>query len=195
MTVLTPPRHPIIDRALRLARVWCAGQVVDDGPALAHAAGVAVTLGEHVPAVSPQLVAATLLHDAPDFAPQGVDLDEVLEFGLGPEVRRVVRALEAEHAALDSPDPPITVDDRPVLLASTADQIVAFTSLAKRAHRSDDVDGFFIARPMLLCLLPHFRARLHAATGRVPATMAVHLDMALTRLDALTATARAAIRA
>ena len=78
MTVLTPPRHPLIDNALADARRWCAGQVIDDRPALAHAARVAVTLGEHVTDPAPELIAAALLHDSPEFAPAGIDLDAVL---------------------------------------------------------------------------------------------------------------------
>jgi hypothetical protein len=192
MTILAAPRHLIVDRALRLAKVWCAGQVIDDRPALAHAARVAVTLGRHVPDVEPDLVAAVLLHDAPYFAPDCVDLDGVLEIGFSPQVRRIVRALEADHAALDHPNPPVHVDDRPVLLAATADQIVALTSLAWRARRSGDVDAFFTARPMLLQLLPHFHACQEAGVGLVPKTMSDELGAALDLMDRITAPARAA---
>jgi (p)ppGpp synthase/HD superfamily hydrolase len=97
VTVLTPPRHPLIDRALADARRWCAGQVIDDRPALTHAARVAVTLGEHVAHPAPELIAAALLHDSPEFAPAGIDLDAALGHRYGREVVRIVRALEAEH--------------------------------------------------------------------------------------------------
>jgi hypothetical protein len=62
---LASPRHPLIDNALADARRWCAGQVIDDQPALAHAARVAMTLGDHVADPAPDLIAAALLHDSP----------------------------------------------------------------------------------------------------------------------------------
>jgi hypothetical protein len=193
MTVLTPPRHQMIDRAMADARAWCAGRIIDDRPALAHAVRVAVTLGRHVPDVVPELVAAALLHDSPEFAPAGIDLDAVLTARYGPEVTRVVRALEVEHAALDSPDPPITVDDHPVLLISTADKIVALKSLLRRAALSGDVDAFFGARAGLLRLLPYFRRCHHAGAEHVPRTMTDQFGIVLSRLDQATAPARLAL--
>lgn len=102
MSVLTKPRHPTVDTALALARTWCAGHVIDDAPALGHAIRVALTLDRHVPDAHPELVAAVLLHDSPEFAPAGLTLDELLTARLGPAVTRVVRALEAEHIGLDT---------------------------------------------------------------------------------------------
>ncbi|WP_410570419.1 hypothetical protein [Amycolatopsis sp. cmx-4-61] len=171
MTVLTPPRPPIVDLALADARRWCAGQVIDDRPALAHAARVAVILGEHVAAPAPELIVAVLLHDSPEFAPRDLDLDSVLVGRYGSEVTRIVRALETEHQALDTDHPVISVDDLPVLLASTADKIVALTSLTRRAEKSGDSSAFFAARPALVSLLAHFAAFADAGAGRVPASM------------------------
>ncbi len=187
MTVLSPPRPAIIDRALCDARAWCAGHTIDDRPALVHAVRVAVTIGEHVPAPPPEVVVAALLHDAPELAPATLDVYQVLATGYGPEVPRIIAALQAEHRALDEPDPPIRVDDQPVLLASTADKIVALTSLLRRARAADDVAGFFARRPVLCGLLPHFRAFQQAAHPRVPASMSAHLDTVLTRLEQATA--------
>ena len=187
MTVLTPPRHPLVDRALRNAPSWCAGQVIDDRPALAHAARVAVTLGEHLAEPAPELIAAALLHDAPEFAPADVDLDAVLSDRYGAEVLRIVRALEAEHHALDTNNPIVAIDDLPVLLASTADKIVALGSLSRRAKHSGEPVGFFARRAALLRLLPHFRAFIDAGAGRVPASMTKSLGRAL---DVVIATAR-----
>jgi hypothetical protein len=65
VTVLTPPRHPLVNRALADARTWCAGKIIDERPALAHAARVAVTLGEHLDAPAPSLIAACLRAAAP----------------------------------------------------------------------------------------------------------------------------------
>ncbi|MEW2385582.1 metal-dependent phosphohydrolase [Micromonospora sp. NPDC047707] len=187
MTVLSPPRPAVIDRALRDARTWCAGHTIDDRPALVHAVRVAVTIGEHVPAPPPEVIAAALLHDAPDLAPAALDVYQVLTTGYGPEVPRIIAALQAEHRALDEPDPPIRVDDQPVLLASTADKIVALTSLLRRARATGDVTGFFAQRPVLCGLLPHFRAFQQAAHPRVPASMSAHLDAVLARLEQVAA--------
>jgi (p)ppGpp synthase/HD superfamily hydrolase len=183
MTALSPPRPVIVDRALRDARRWCTGQVIDDRPALVHAVRVAVTIGKHVPDAAPELVAAALLHDVPDFAPATLDIYQVLTATYGPEVPRIIAALQTEHRALDESDPPIRVDDRPVLFASTADKIVALTSLLRRARATGDVTEFFARRPVLCGLLPHFRAFQQAAHSRVPASMSEHLDAVLARLE------------
>lgn len=182
MTVLSPPRPPLIDTALRDARRWCHGQVIDGRPALHHAVRVALAVGRHVADPGQELIAAVVLHDAPDLAPRTLDLDSWLHRNYGPVVLRVVRTLEAEHRALDTADPIIAVDDLPVLLASTADKIVALGSLTRRAHDSGDPRAFFAARPTLLALFPHFLAFASAASGRVPASMSDHLDQVLTTL-------------
>ena len=77
-----------------------------------------------------------------------------------------------------------------MLLASTADRIVAFTSLLRRATRSGDTAAFFTARPALVGLLPHFRASHTAARGLVPVTMTAALAVLLDRLDHAAAEAR-----
>ncbi|MEV0428239.1 HD domain-containing protein [Micromonospora sp. NPDC050495] len=183
MTVLSPPRAAAVDRALRDAQRWCSGQAIDGRPALAHAVRVAVTIGDHVPNPDPDLIAAALLHDIPDFAPRTPDIYQVLAAAYGPQVSRIIAALQDEHQALDTSDPPIPVDDLPVLLASTADKIVALTSLLRRAHASGDVAAFLRTRPALLTLLPHFRAFHQAAHPRVPAGMSARLDTALALLE------------
>ncbi|MDG4795103.1 metal-dependent phosphohydrolase [Micromonospora sp. WMMD1082] len=182
VTVLATPRHPHITQALTDARTWCHGHLIDDRPALVHAVRVAVTLARHLPDPPPTLIAAALLHDAPDVAPDDIDLPDLLTRRYHPELTRIVYALHAEHTALDTPHPPIDTSDRPVLLISTADKIVAFTSLVRRAHTSGDPEAFFAARPALRRLLPHFHTACQAATAHVPATMATHLHHALTAL-------------
>lgn len=181
-TVLSAPRHPLVEHALHQARQWCAGQIIDERPALAHATQVAVTLGEHIADPAPELVAVCLLHDAPEFAPADIDLDVVFGQWYGLKVVRIVRALEAEHAALDTDSPIIPIDDRSVLMASSADKIVALTSLRRRAQKSGDMKGFFAVRPGLVRLLPHFAAFALAGVGTVPASMSAHLDRVLTAL-------------
>jgi len=194
MTALSTPRHPLVEAALADTRAWCAGRVIDDRPSLVHAVRVAATLDQHVPSAAPDLIAAALLHDAPEFAPPGTALDAVLTARYGPDVPRIVHALHVEHVALDQPDPPIRVDDHAVLVTSTADKIVALTSLLRRARASGNPDGFFTVRPALLRLLPHFHAYHSAGSGRVPVSMSTHLDAVLTTLYRATAGARQARR-
>ncbi|RKN50447.1 HD domain-containing protein [Micromonospora endolithica] len=183
MTVLSPPRPAVIDRALRDAKRWCAGHTIEDRPALVHAVRVAVTIGDHAPTAPAEVVVAALLHDAPDLVPKGMDIYQVLTSSYGYEVSRIIAALHAEHQALDAPDPPIRVEDYPVLLASTADKIVALTSLWRRARATGDVTAFLTRRPVLCGLLPHFRAFQQAARVWVPASMSAHLDAALAQLE------------
>ncbi len=124
MTVLSRPRHPIVADALALAGQWCRGQIIDDAPALGHAVKVALVLGRHVPDAAPELIAAVLLHDSPEYAPKDVDLDALLTVRLGPAVPRIVRGLEREHIALDErPVPDVTTEDRWTLYTSAADKI------------------------------------------------------------------------
>ncbi|WP_250009725.1 metal-dependent phosphohydrolase [Actinoplanes sp. M2I2] len=183
MTVLAPPRHPIVQSALDDARTWCASEIIDDRPALAHAVKVAVTIGAHIPDPGTDLIAAALLHDSPDLAPNTLDLDELLTTRYGPTVRRIVRVMHNEHRSLDTDHPQIVVDDHQVLLASTADRIVALSSLMSRARKSGDITGFFTRRRPLLLLLPYFHQCHAAGAGRVPDTMSAALATALTRLD------------
>jgi hypothetical protein len=179
MTVLVPPRHPTVDRALTLARRWCRGHQIDAAPALAHAARVAVTVSRHIPHVPPEPVAAALLHDSPEYAPQaepGIDLYPYLTQHLGPEVARIVAALEVEHAALGSLDgPPVPVDDPPVLAVSAADKIVALGSMLRRAAASGDPAGFWRARGAFTAVTPYLHAFHVEATPHLPETMAGEL--------------------
>jgi hypothetical protein len=192
MTVLTAPRHRLVDDALAVARQWCRGRVIDDRPALAHAARVAVTIGNHQPTARPQVIAAALLHDAPEFAPAALDLDDFLITAYGNTVRRLIRAMQIEHEALDAGRPVIPdSSDTELLLLSVADKIVALTSLHLRACRHGDIAGFFAVRGPLLDLLGHFQACSHTARGAVPASMYTAFAAALRRLDDATATARA----
>ena len=186
MSVLSAPRHPLIDEALRDARAWCIGQVIDDQPAIAHAVRVAETLSRYAPDVAPNLICAALLHDSPDFAPPDLDLDGTLTRRYGPETTRVVRALEREHVTLDRGDPPLPVDDPPALLTCVSDKIVAMSSLAYRARRSGDIDRFFNARPALLALIPFFRAFHDTAAQWIPSGMATRFGAELVLLERVT---------
>jgi hypothetical protein len=186
MTVLTPPRHPVVDVALALARRWCAGHVIDGAPALRHAAQVAVTLDRHQPDAPPELIAAVLLHDAPEFAPADIDLDELLTCRFAPETARVVRALQREHEALAEPTPPEPdVDDPLTLWASAADKIVSLESVVARASLAGDQPGYWAKRAPFLRLVPYFRRFHTAATPYLPAGMAQALHQAVVGAEAI----------
>jgi hypothetical protein len=188
MTVLTRPRHPIIATALGLARSWYAGRVIDGTPALGHAVKVALVLDRRLLACPPELLAAVLLHDAPYFAPPGLDLDAVLTGRLGPEVCSVVRALEREHTALaDQPVPAADTGDRWTVRASAADKIVVLGSVLRRASRADDPAGFWSRRAAFLARVPCFRA-FHTNTVRLlPGGMAGELGRLVTATERATA--------
>ncbi|MDR7277713.1 metal-dependent phosphohydrolase [Catenuloplanes atrovinosus] len=189
-SVLAAPRHPLIEYALTDAQRWCEGHIIDGRPALAHATQVAATLAAHEPGIAPDIVAAALLHDSPDFVPAGFDLDGYLTARYSAETTRVVRALQAEHRALDSGAPAVLIDDQPVLLVSTADKIVALRSLLRRAAASGDTTAFFSQRAQLLDLVPHFSAFHLAAAPLIPAGLADALGGVVTDLVVATAAAR-----
>jgi hypothetical protein len=185
MTVLARPRHPVVADALDLARRWCAGHVIDGSPALVHAVRVALTLDRHVPTAPPELVAAVLLHDAPEFAPPDIDLDATLAARVGDPVVRVVRAIEEEHRAVAGQLlPAIRTDDPWTLLASTADKIVSFTSILRRAAAADP-EAYWRIRQPFLHRLPYFHAFHHAAACHLPLTMAEDLQRLIARADRL----------
>lgn len=195
MSVLTRPRHPTVDTALALARTWCAGHVIDDAPALGHAIRVALTLDRHLPDAPPELIAAALLHDSPEFAPPDLDLDELLTARLGSAVTQIVRALEAEHLGLDTipGGPPIPIADPLVLHVSTADKIVALTSMLCRATTAPDPAAFWRRRATFRALVPYFRAFHTAAAPHLPTDMAADLDLIVVQVEQTTA-AVAALR-
>ena len=183
MNALVRPRHPLIDRALSDARDWCKGHVIDGQPAIVHAVRVAVTVANHERDAAPGQIAAALLHDSPDFAPPDIDLDHHLTGQYGADTCRLVRAIEADHQAInvDVLTPPREQD---VLLLSTADRLVALTSAARRARRSD-TRAFFTQRQRLVELLPYFQSCCDAAWGRVPATLTRDLAAVLAELRQL----------
>lgn len=188
MTVLAPPRHPKVEDALGLARVWCAGHIIDGAPALRHAVEVALTVGRHVPDAPAELLAAVLLHDAPDFAPAGTDLDRVLTHRFGPSTTRIVRALEREHAVLGLEPPPVPeVGDPLVLCASAADKIVSLGSVVRRAQFAADQDAYWRARQPFLGLVPYFRTFATAAGPHLPNSMRTALEHAVVAAETVVA--------
>ncbi len=172
MSVLSRPRAPIIVSALEMARVWSAGHVIDGSPALGHAVRVALKLDEHVPDAAAELIAAALLHDAPEYAPSEVYLDAVLSARFGPRVVDVVRALEREHRALaEQPVPPVCVGDEWTTYASAADKIVSLASILRRAAMAADRGRYWQERQRFVARIPYFGAFQRTAAPFLPSAM------------------------
>lgn len=180
--VLSKPRHPVVERALKLARTYYEGHVINDAPALAHAMKVASVLATHEPDAPPSTIASALLHDSPIFAPSFIDLDIVLRDGVGEAIASIVHELSAEQAAMMSGQPP-RLAGRTVTLVLAADRIVAFRSLVERARRSSDEREFWTQRQGLRSMLGYFRAWYAIAEPALPASMAIDLGRALHDLE------------
>jgi len=189
VSVLDPPRHPTVSRALWLTQNWCHGRTIDDAPALRHALAVARTLVRHVPHAAPELVAAALLHDAPEFAPPGTDLAAVLNAVVTPGVAPLVHALDAQHRSMHAGHP-AALDTPKVTLIAAADKIVAFRALITRANRSGDPTAFWATRGVLRDLLTYFHNWTALAAPYLPALMQKELAEQLTTLDRAIHTSR-----
>ncbi|MET0492938.1 MAG: metal-dependent phosphohydrolase [Actinoplanes sp.] len=189
MSVLTRPRATMIDTAIELSRGFCEGHIIDGSPALGHALKVARKVGKHHPTASPDLVAAVILHDAPDFAPADMDLDNVLTERLSPAVTRIVRAIEREHEALGRSEvPDVQTDDLDVLIATAADKVVSIGAITQRARRSPDPVSYWGSRRPFIKRVPYFRAFAAAAEPHLPAGLARELTAVVS--NAYDATAR-----
>ncbi len=192
MTLLSRPRHPVVADALNLARDWCAGHIIDSAPALGHAVKVALVLGQHVPNAVPELVAAALLHDCPEYAPKYVDLDAILTARFGTRVTHVVRGLEREHIALDQrPVPDVSTQDQWTLYVSAADKIVSLRSVLRRSTRAPDPAAYWRARPAFIARLPYFAVFHTSAAPQLPPSMAGELARVVVRIEQATARFRA----
>lgn len=191
MNVLTPPRPPPVEDALTLAARWCTGQTIDGGPALRHACAVAVTLGTYCPDAPPELIAAALLHDAPEYA--GDQLERV---GLGIEVLTLIRAIGAEHRAMADyhQDPAATAEllrglDRWVLTASAADKVVSLGTILRRAAAEGRAGAggraaYWRRRSAFLDHTAYFRMFATVAAPVVPAGLAGVLHRLVTLAEA-----------
>jgi hypothetical protein len=181
MNVLTPPRASVVDDALAIARVWCSGHTIDGGPALRHACAVAVTLGSYYPDATPELIAAALLHDGPEYA--GEQLDRVVTARLGPAVLDLIRAVDASHVAMGAhagdpgaAAPELRALPAAVLAAVSADKVVALRAILDRAARAPDRAAYWRRRQSFLHHVPYFRLFATVAAERVPAALACELD-------------------
>ncbi|MEV6971126.1 HD domain-containing protein [Hamadaea sp. NPDC051192] len=182
MSHLRRPRHPVVERALRLSRHYCAGNIIDDAPAFAHACKVAVMLARYVPDATPEMIAAALLHDAPEFVSPSVNLDNVLKHAIGDGVAPLVNAIHTEHAAMMSGAAP-RVPGQPVTQIMAADKVVAFSALVRRAGRAPDECEFWAKRTALQSLFPWFEQWCEMAAPQLPESLHTAVSLALARLE------------
>ncbi|GAA1799316.1 metal-dependent phosphohydrolase [Planosporangium flavigriseum] len=161
--------------------------MIDGAPALAHAVDVALALGRHVPDAAPELVAAVLLHDSPEFAPSDIGLDTTLTTRLGAEVTRVVRAMEREHIVMaERAVPDVGTGDLWVTWASAADKLVSLRSILRRAARSADQAAYWRTRTAFVARVPYFRAFHTRTAPHLPARMSEELERLVTRAERTT---------
>jgi hypothetical protein len=185
MSVLTPPRDTLVNEALHFTRENTKGEIIDGSTVLRHAVGVVVELEKYVPDVSPQLAAGIIMHDTPYVFDDQEALDaKLLEFGEEP--RRIVRAIEREHEQMGKNQPDgyneglqrhvkELLDDRPVLLATTADKIVSFRSITGRAQAAPDRAKYWEPRGAFIRRMPYFQAFQAETAPHLPVTMAEEL--------------------
>jgi hypothetical protein len=189
MTILAPPRHPMIDDALTCARNWCAGHEIDAAPALRHAVAVTVVLGHYHPETESDITAAVLMHDAPEFAPSTLDLDAFLTIQFSPETNRIVRALQQLHTTMGAnAEPQVAEGDTATLRAACADKIVAISSMLRRSRAADSPTAFWSARTAFTGILDYFDRFTELAAQRGETDMAKRLRALLAEVR--TATSR-----
>jgi len=169
MSVLSPPRDPIMAEVLTMARAWCHGQVIDGSPAIRHALRVAIKLGEHVPEAPPELVAAALLHDSPYLMPADQDFEEALAQRVGTAVARVVVALHREHTDMAVPTDPQT------LAVSAADKMISIAAVLRRGRAASDKEAYWRARGPFIARMPYLRLFLQQSESRLPSGMVTEL--------------------
>lgn len=193
MSVLTRPRSALIDTAIEYARGWCSGHFIDGAPALAHAIKVARKAEEHEPGIRPELAAALLLHDAPEYAAQdpavgsAESLYVLLGVKLNAEVARLVRAITDEHAAMENRALNVARMDHEVLLGIAADKVVAIAAITQRGRSSADPAAFWSTRSAFTGRMSYFHDFAVAARSRLPDSLAV--ELALVVADACEITA------
>lgn len=162
----------MITGARELADRVCRGHIVDEAPAFAHAVKVSVVVRRDIPDAPGWLVAAALLHDYPEFATEP-DVTGVLTRHVGVEGCAVVEAMHRLHAELNAgAEPVVDASWDAFVWLFVADQVVAFESLLRRAHRSGDPHSFITDRRALMRLLPWFGKTQTRLAARVPDVLA-----------------------
>ena len=190
MSALTRPRHRLVEVAINLARQWCYGHVIDGSPALGHALKVARKVDEHLSTASPDLIAAVILHDAPYFAPDSDDLEQLLTGQLSADVARIVWAIKQEHDALDDDvSPRINLDQPDVVVASAADKVISIGAVLRRAERHTMPITFWLTRQPFVDRVPYFYEFMMAAWPYLPNRLAWELQAVIEAAQHATQTA------
>lgn len=181
-SVLAPPRAPVIDVALGLARTYAAGHVIDGAPAFAHAVRVALTLDRHLPEATAELIAAVLLRDAPTRdAPTYAAVDTVsaqVAVRCGTDTLIALWLLYDEHTVreLYRHDPAAATQRlsrlRPDIAAAlTADKAVRLADVLAGAGRAADRRVYWARRRSVVLAVPYVRDFLTATAELVPGTL------------------------
>lgn len=180
--------HPAVEAAFVLARGWCDGHVIDGGPALGHAVQVTHTLGQHSPDAPAYVVAASLLHDAPDLAPDRAEMAREITAKCGADVLSFIEQLHDEHTVLDQPTDANTAGHLDTLASvpwlmhtATADKIIALEYATGRAEAAEDPAVFWDDRPAFVQLVPYFWRIHKAGQGIIPTGMSEQYGRLLDR--------------
>ncbi len=169
MSVLDHPRHQIVNEALAFTREITKGQIIDGSTVLRHAVGVVITLEKYVPEVQPETAAGIILHDVPDAKVN----EETIHKGLArfPAASlEVIRGIQQEHSYMapgmgegynkhlrQYVNSLRTNHNRSILLAVSADKIVALNSFEKRAASHPNEQDFWASRGAFRRRMPYFK--------------------------------------
>ncbi|WP_241840329.1 hypothetical protein [Frankia sp. CcI49] len=155
--------------------------MIDGAPALAHAVQVALTLGQHVPDAAPELIAAVLLHDVPDYIdPEKVGTEIVDR--CGSETLVALWLIHGEHMAMqlhrENADEAARrlAQLRPDIAAAlAADKVVSISYVLRGASQAANLRAYWADRRAFLLSVPYFRAFLAATAERLPEGLADEL--------------------
>lgn len=146
-----------------------------------HAVRVALTLGRHLPAATPDLVAAVLLHDTPDYADLDLVSDRVAA-RCGIDTLCSLWLIHSEHSTMDlyRHDPAAVARRlarlRPDIAAAlAADKAVSIGYVLARARRAPDIRAYWAQRRSFLRSVPYFQAFLTATAPTLPEGLADEL--------------------
>ncbi|WP_235497570.1 hypothetical protein [Frankia sp. R43] len=155
--------------------------MIDGAPALAHAVRVAVLLGRHLPDAPPPLIAATLLHDIPDYTGPDALAAEVGD-RCGTATLVTLWLIHGEHIAMDQyrHDPAAATRRltllRPDIAATlAADKVISLSYVLGGARHAPDVHAYWADRRAFLLLVPYFRDFLAATAPHLPDGLADQL--------------------
>ncbi len=154
---------------------------------------VALTLGRHLPDAPPELLAAVLLHDVPDYARADV-VDAEVGGWCGTNTLITLWAIHDEHTAMDlyrtSPASAVRRLSRlpdGVAAALAADKTVSLRYVLTGARNAPDLAAFWATRHAFLTLVPYLRAFQAATAHRLPESLVRDLDQLVTDAEQITA--------